>query len=155
MLKSWAVLLHIQGLKHICFNVKIAKMNGYIPIVVTNQPDSARGNLSLNSIYEINQNICNQLFIEKYYICPHGYDNLCECRKPKPGMLLKAAIENDLCISESFLIGDREKDIKAGNNAGCKTIFLNKRKTKMADYCVHNHNELIILINILLSKYKT
>ena len=133
--------------------IEIAKKNKYVPIVVTNQPDAERGNLSFENLYEINKKICNKLSIKKYYICPHGYDNMCSCRKPKPGMLLKAGIENHLIISESFMVGDREKDILAGKNAGCKTIFINKKKLGIADYCVNDHQELIKIISSLLSQY--
>ena len=132
--------------------IEIAKRNKYIPIVITNQPDAARGYLSFKDLHEINKQICNRLSIPKYYICPHGYDNMCECRKPKPGMLLRAVKDYNLNISESFLIGDREKDILAGKNAGCKTIFINKQKLGIANYCVYNHQELIKIISSLLSK---
>ena len=80
------------------------------------------------------------ILIKDFEYCPHHPEALdkryrmkCECRKPKPGMLLKAAIENKLSISNSFLIGDREKDVQAGKDAGCKTIFLNKKKNKMLE----------------------
>ena len=133
--------------------IQIAKKNGYIPIVVTNQPDAARGDVELKIIYRINEYICKKLSIEKYYICPHGYDNECDCRKPKPGMLINGALENNLNIGKCFIIGDRLKDIEAGKNAGCKTIYLNKIGLDIADYHVKNHKELKDLISVLLTQY--
>tara|TARA_Y100000589_G_scaffold226236_1_gene213735 strand:- start:48 stop:572 length:525 start_codon:yes stop_codon:yes gene_type:complete len=130
--------------------IQIAKAHDYIPIVVTNQPDAARGHISMEKLLQINQEICKKLLIENSYICTHGYDNMCACRKPKPGMLLKATSEIGLDLSKSYIIGDRLKDIEAGRNAGCKTIYLNNTQSNLANYNVSNHKVLIKLIKKLL-----
>ena len=80
----------------------------------------------------------------------HPYDGLCDCRKPKPGMLLNASAENSIILKESFMIGDRDKDIQAGIAAGCKTIFLSRNINNHADFNVSSHQELYeLLLEIL------
>ncbi len=130
--------------------LQIAISKNFLPIVVTNQPDAGRGKLSYENLHSINRFICEHLQIKLFYICDHPFDNICECRKPKPGMLLKASSENNIDLSESFLIGDREKDIQAGINAGCKTIFLSAKICDKANYNVINHKQLIFLLKDIL-----
>ena len=62
--------------------------------------------------------------IEDIYYCPHGWDDGCECRKPKPGMFFRAAREHDLDLSKCIFIGDDERDLQAGNAAGCVTLLV-------------------------------
>ncbi len=126
------------------------KKYSYIPIIVTNQPDAGRGKLTYEKLYQINDYISNILEIEYKYICPHPYDGMCNCRKPLPGMLLRAKEENNIDLHNSILIGDREKDIQAGRSAGCKTIFLSAEDCSFADYNVENHLELLLLIKKLI-----
>ena len=130
--------------------IELIKSKFYIPIVVTNQPDAARGKLPLKKIYEINLQICETLKITNYYICPHGFDGDCNCRKPKPGMIMKASRDLGIKLEKSLLIGDREKDIKAGMSAGCKTIYLSQNDIKMGNFFVSNHSDLIKLLNKIL-----
>ena len=129
--------------------IKIIKSKNYLPIVVTNQPDEARGKLFVNTD-SINQNICTKLELEHYYICKHPYDGICNCRKPKPGMLLKASKDLNIDISKSFLLGDRAKDIKAGESAGCLTILLRNKKICKSNFHVYNNQELIYLLRNIL-----
>ena len=129
--------------------IKIIKKNNYKPVVVTNQPDEARGNYQINT-EKINKIICEELNLDDSYICKHPYDNICNCRKPKPGLLLKASYELNLNISESFILGDREKDIYAGIAAGTKTILLSKDKLCKSDYYIKNHKELLDLLEKIL-----
>ena len=130
--------------------IELIKSKFYIPIVVTNQPDAARGKLPYKKIYEINLEICETLKITNYYICPHGFDGECNCRKPKPGMIIKASKDLGIKLERSLLIGDREKDIKAGMSAGCKTIYLSQNDIKMSNFFVNNHSDLIKLLNKIL-----
>ena len=97
---------------------------GYIILVVTNQPDIARGKVSKEKVDEINNEIMRLLpKIKKIYMCPH--DNYqCECRKPKIGMIKEAIEEFKLDINSSMIIGDRWSDLEAGRNAHCQTIFV-------------------------------
>lgn len=108
---------------------------GYILIVVSNQAVVARGWITERDVIQINQHIdallrenCG-INIDKYYFCPHHPDATipeyrvdCECRKPKPGMLLRAAKEFTFDLNKCYMIGDRISDIIAGYNAGCMTI---------------------------------
>ncbi len=130
--------------------IKYAKSKNFLPIIVTNQPDAARGSITYKNLYEINSFISRKLGIGPSYVCDHAHDGICECRKPKIGLLLKAQKEYNIELNKSFLIGDREKDIIAGNKAECTTIFLSKKGCKLADYSVSNHKELLFLIKKLL-----
>lgn len=121
----------------------IQKINeaGYLAIVVTNQPVIARGEVSFDELEEIHNKMETLLgqkgaYLDAIYYCPHhphkGYDGErielkvdCECRKPKPGMLMKAMHDFNIDLSRSWMIGDDEKDIKTGINAGCKTALIN------------------------------
>ena len=120
----------------------IRKINesGYLAVVVTNQPVVARGEVSFEELEEIHNKMETLLgkegaYLDAIYYCPHhphkGYEGErpelkidCDCRKPKPGMLLKAAADFNIDLSRSWMVGDGENDIKAGINAGCKTVLL-------------------------------
>lgn len=120
----------------------IRKINesGYLAIVVTNQPVIARGEVSFEELEEIHNKMETLLgkegaYLDAIYYCPHhphkGYEGErpelkidCDCRKPKPGMLLKAATDFNIDLSRSWMVGDGENDIQAGINAGCKTVLL-------------------------------
>ena len=106
--------------------IKLSLKHEFLPVVITNQPDAGRGKLSYKQLHHINKLICKNFNINNFYICDHPYDGMCECRKPKPGMLLKASEKLKINLQNSILIGDRIKDIQAGLNAGCKTIFYQK-----------------------------
>ena len=120
----------------------IRKINelGYLAIVVTNQPVIARGEASFDELDEIHNKMETLLgkegaYLDAIYYCPHhphkGYEGErpelkidCDCRKPKAGMLLKAAEDFNIDLSQSWMIGDGENDVKAGINAGCKTVLI-------------------------------
>lgn len=102
---------------------QLRKLN-YIPIVITNQPDVSRGKVSLSDVNKVNKIICEMLEIDYLYMCAHDDQDGCECRKPKPGMIYKAAKDLDLTLTKSILIGDRWRDIHAGQAAGCKSYLI-------------------------------
>jgi D-glycero-D-manno-heptose 1,7-bisphosphate phosphatase len=97
---------------------------GYILIAITNQPDVARGKISRRTVEEINERLRARLGIESFRVCYHDDADNCDCRKPKPGMILQAAGERRIDLSQSFMIGDRWKDIEAGTRAGCATVLI-------------------------------
>ena len=97
---------------------------GYFCIVVTNQPDVARGKTSKEIVESINQFLIRHLAIHEIISCYHDDHENCDCRKPKPGSLLKAALKYNIDLNKSFMVGDRWRDIEAGQNAGCKTFFI-------------------------------
>jgi D-glycero-D-manno-heptose 1,7-bisphosphate phosphatase len=97
---------------------------GFTLIVVTNQPDVARGTQTRDNIERINDVIRASLPIHQILTCYHDDAAGCACRKPKPGLLLDAAEQRPIDFSQSYLIGDRWKDIAAGRAAGVRTVFI-------------------------------
>lgn len=106
--------------------LQILKQLGYLLIVVTNQPDVARGLTSKTSVQAINEFLRQRLPLDDFRICYHDDKDHCHCRKPQPGLLQDAARDHGIALEQSFLIGDRWKDIAAGQAAGCKTIFIDQ-----------------------------
>ena len=104
--------------------INILKQLGYIPVVITNQPDIARGKNTIVNVDAINNKLREELQIEYVYVCPHDDDSNCNCRKPKPGLIQQASLELDIDPNISILVGDRWKDIGAGQSAGCKCFFI-------------------------------
>jgi len=97
---------------------------GYLLIVVTNQPDVARGTQERSAVEEINERIASELPIDEFLVCYHDDREACECRKPKPGGLLDAARRLRIDLKSSYMIGDRWRDIEAGQRAGCVPLFI-------------------------------
>jgi len=97
---------------------------GFLLIVVTNQPDVARGIRARRSVEEINEAVMAALPLDDVYVCFHSERDACDCRKPKPGLLLQASADRSICLERSFLIGDRWRDIDAGAAAGCRTVLI-------------------------------
>jgi D-sedoheptulose 7-phosphate isomerase len=100
------------------------KRQGYKLLVVTNQPDVSRGTQSPQTIRAMHQTLMAQLPLDDILVCPHTDHDNCDCRKPRPGMLLEAAHRHNIDLGNSFMIGDRWRDIEAGYNAGCRTILI-------------------------------
>lgn len=98
---------------------------GYELIVVTNQPDVARGDARRDDVEAIHRYLRSNLPLDDIRVCYHDDHDECSCRKPKPGMLYAAAVERQLQMPRSFLVGDRWRDIGAGHAAGCRTILVN------------------------------
>ena len=96
-------------------------------IVVTNQPDVARGTQSLEAVREINDRLAAELGLDAVLVCPHDDADGCSCRKPLPGMLLQAAGAWDIDLAGSVMVGDRWRDIEAGRAAGARTVFVDRR----------------------------
>lgn len=102
----------------------ILKSAGFLLIVATNQPDVARKKTSIEQVELINTLLKTTLALDDVRVCYHDDADSCECRKPKPGLITKAAFDHHINLSESFMIGDRWKDIEAGFYAGVRTIWL-------------------------------
>ena len=100
---------------------------GFLNVVVTNQPDVATGQQTRQMVEKINAFLQERLCIDLVKVCFHADADHCSCRKPKPGMLLEAARELGIDLSSSFLIGDRWRDVGAGQAAGCKNYFIDYR----------------------------
>lgn len=99
---------------------------GYVRVVVTNQPDVARGKQTRAGIEAIHARLQSELALDAIYACYHDDADRCACRKPAPGMLLDAARDLELDLRASFMVGDRWRDIEAGIAAGCRTIFVDQ-----------------------------
>ena len=100
------------------------RAKGYTLVVVTNQPDVSRGIASRETVDEINRKMASLLPLDDIYVCPHSDEDHCDCRKPKAGLLQQAARRHDIDLAASFMVGDRWRDVEAGQNAGCRTILI-------------------------------
>jgi len=137
--------------------VKTFKKLGYLIIIITNQSGIGRGYYTITEFNKLNdwmiKSFNNQgLFIDDVYFCPHKPDEGCLCRKPKPGMILKARDHYNIDLSSSLLIGDNESDILAGQKAGIDTLILvrsghqiDEKKTR-AHYILNSAKEVNQLI---------
>ena len=102
----------------------LLQKNQIVPVVVTNQPDVARGLTTKYEVEAVNQRIREITSIEHFYVCIHDDADDCECRKPKPGLITGAAEALNIDLSRSFLVGDRWKDVAAGLKAGVECFFI-------------------------------
>ncbi|WP_028057985.1 D-glycero-alpha-D-manno-heptose-1,7-bisphosphate 7-phosphatase [Candidatus Solirubrobacter pratensis] len=113
----------LPGVAEACSELRAA---GLPLIVVTNQPDIARGTQSRAAVDAINARLRELVDVDEVVVCPHDDDDACACRKPRPGMLLDAARRWDVGLGRSVMVGDRWRDIEAGRAAGTKTVFLDR-----------------------------
>jgi len=97
---------------------------GLLAIVVTNQPDLARGRLDCAELDRMHEHLCKHVRVAAIYICPHDDADGCACRKPKPGLLLRAARDWNIRLEQSWMVGDTGKDIEAGKAASCTTLWI-------------------------------
>lgn len=108
-------------------SIKKFNDNNFLVVVITNQSAINRGLTTFQNVHQIHQKIEDEIFksgaiIDKFYICPHKPNEFCECRKPKPGMLLEAISELNIDPKSSWMIGDSDTDIVAGKHVSCNTI---------------------------------
>lgn len=131
--------------------IKLINQSGYLAIVVTNQPVIARGEVLWDELHEIHRKMETLLgkdgaYIDGMYICPHhpdkGFEGErpeykidCDCRKPKPGLLLQAAKDFNIDLSESYMIGDSQRDVEAGEKAGVKGCVQVESNLNNTLYC--------------------
>ena len=128
---------------------------GFTLIVVTNQPDVARGTTPKAVVEEINNYLAGCLPIDEFRTCYHDSGDNCDCRKPLPGALLAAAKQHDIDLCKSYMIGDRWRDAEAGQRAGCQTIFIDygyaEKQPESVNYRVGSLTEAT---QIILGKMK-
>lgn len=134
--------------------LKQLKKLEYLLIVITNQPDVARKVISIKKVEMINKYLKKDLKLDDIYCCVHDDIDNCTCRKPKPGMVFAAEKKWNIDLSNSFLIGDRWKDIETGKNAGLRTILIdynyNERHLN-PDFSCNNFLEAVEIIKSLTS----
>lgn len=139
--------------------ISIMNEKGYLVIVITNQPVIARGECTLDTLQEIHNKMETLLgekgaYIDSIFYCPHHpdkgfkgeraeYKKICECRKPKPGMILEAAKRFNVNLSNSYMVGDSISDIEAGKAAGCKVVYLN------SEYTNEISGDIIVYANLM------
>jgi D-glycero-D-manno-heptose 1,7-bisphosphate phosphatase len=111
----------LEGVTGACAALHAA---GLILVVVTNQPDIARGTIDPESVAALNDELAARLRLDAVLVCPHDDDDDCSCRKPRPGLLLEGAQRYALDLTRSFMVGDRWRDVEAGQRAGSQTVFL-------------------------------
>lgn len=133
-IKHWGEFEFLPGAPEA---IRALAEQGHEIIIITNQAGIGRGRMTAGAVEEIHQNMLKELEkkearIKAVYVCPHTPEENCPCRKPKPGMLLQAAREHHIDLSQSFFLGDDEKDILAGRAAGCKTIKITKKNNLLA-----------------------
>ncbi len=120
--------------------IRLINRMGFKAVVISNQPGIAKGHFSRETLASVDAKMKDELaaggaFLDAIYYCPHhpqasnkNYRKECDCRKPKPGLILQAARDGDIDLANSFMIGDGLTDIQAGHSAGCKAILLGRLK---------------------------
>jgi histidinol-phosphate phosphatase family protein len=149
---SWDGLRFVPGVKEL---MRYVHARGYFNIVVTNQSPIGRGMVTLDEVKEVHKKMNDVLdgLVHKIYLCPHVDADQCNCRKPKPGMLLEAIEESNLDPSTSFMVGDSDKDMLAGDKAGVKTIFIKNAfnaeelERCVPDFVINSLEEIIPLLS--------
>lgn len=127
----------------------------YLLIVLTNQPDVARKITPIKTVEIMNNYLKEKLNLDDIYCCIHDSTDNCTCRKPKPGMVFSAAEKWDIDLVNSFIIGDRWKDIETGINSGLRTILIDynyNEKHISADYICSNFSEAAQIVKSLTYK---
>jgi D-sedoheptulose 7-phosphate isomerase len=99
---------------------------GFHLVVVTNQPEVARGRQPRQAVEDMHEVLRDRLGLTDIRVCYHDDNDECACRKPRPGMLLDAAREHQIDLAASVMVGDRWRDVGAGTNAGCRTVFIDR-----------------------------
>lgn len=138
--------------------IKVINKSGYLAIVITNQPVIARGDCTFEQLQTIHNKMETELgkegaFVDAIYVCPHHTDKGfsgerpeykcdCDCRKPKPGLLLQAAKDFNIDLSQSYMIGDSDRDVEAGENAGVKEAIkvrenISSGLLNVIEECIH------------------
>lgn len=122
----------------------------WLLIVVTNQPDVARGTVQREDVESIHAYLRKHLPIDEFRTCYHDSSDGCRCRKPSPGSILDAAQDYAIDLNGSYMVGDRWRDIEAGERAGCRTIFLDhgyaEKQPERANYYLHSLAEAAEII---------
>lgn len=150
--KDWREFKFIRGARK---GVRLLKETGFLVIVLTNQRCISKGSGTLDKLAEIHARMAGEIIrgggcIDALYFCPHGADEGCACRKPRPGMVFKALRDFEsrglsIDLERSFLVGDEEKDMVAGRRAGLKTVKIGEAH-RLADGHARNLLEAARLI---------
>ena len=135
-----------QIYKYVSSCIKTLKKAGFFTFIVTNQPDVGNNLVDIRVVEEMNKIIQDKLEIDEIFTCYHSQIANCKCRKPSPYFIKNASKKYEINLKNSYMIGDRISDIKSGINAGCKTIFIDRK------YEETNGNENYILKGVFKAK---
>lgn len=129
---------------------KIAELD-FLRILVTNQPDMCYGNISDEEWWRIHEAMRHSVSLDGIFVCLHGREEECSCKKPKPGLLHAAAAQWNIDFQSSYIIGDTADDMGAGKAVGCTTILISApyNVATQADHVVENLEEAVLLIERL------
>jgi D-glycero-D-manno-heptose 1,7-bisphosphate phosphatase len=119
-----AALEEVRVLQGVAQATKMLHEAGLLLAVISNQPDVARGTQQRANVEAINNWLGTQLPLDRFDVCYHDDADDCDCRKPKPGLILRSARSLDADLATSFVVGDRWRDIEAGKAAGCSSIWI-------------------------------
>ena len=148
--QSLAELELLPGVQEALTALKAA---GYALVVVTNQPDVARGTTSKAVLESMHSWLQSVLPLDAVRACTHADDDQCQCRKPLPGLITQAARELQVECTSSYMVGDRWRDVEAGKRAGCKTIFVDHAYDEPAPESYnHRVTSLLDAARIILQK---
>lgn len=125
---TWGSFEFLPGVSE---GISLLRESGYRVIVVSNQRCVAKGLVTTQEVDALHKQMCEELsrqgaLVDRVYYCPHDYCDGCACRKPKPGMLLKALDEFGLSPAASWMVGDSSSDMEAGRSAGLQTVFVSQ-----------------------------
>ena len=153
--KPPATIEEVEIIDGVIDAIKILKAMNLVPVVITNQPDVARRLTSQSQVEAINTYVGAITNIDFFYTCFHDDADNCDCRKPSFGLLTRAAKDLDLDIQNSFMVGDRWRDISAGQAAGCKSFFIDysypEKQPKMPYTKV---SSLLEAVKIMIGEYR-
>jgi D-glycero-D-manno-heptose 1,7-bisphosphate phosphatase len=142
--ESVASLEVVPGVAEACATLRGA---GFLLVVVTNQPDIARGTRTREDVEALNRRLAALLPLDDFRVCPHDDRDGCDCRKPSPGLLLAAARDRSIDLRRSVMVGDRWRDIESGRRAGCRTVFVDhgysERRPERPDLTVSSLGEAV------------
>ncbi len=124
----------LELVPHASESLRRLKEAGFALVVVTNQPDVARGVQSRTVVEQINAHLAAQLNLDDVRTCWHDDSAGCACRKPKPGLLVEASVVRGIDLTRSFMVGDRWRDIEAGRAAGCRTVLIDRHYSEQVPY---------------------
>jgi histidinol-phosphate phosphatase family protein len=130
--KTWDEFSFLPG---VVTAIRRLNEEGFLVIVVSNQRGVARGLVTERRLRQIHARMVGELGragarIDGVFYCPHDLEDACECRKPQPGLLIRAAQAHDVDLRRSWMVGDQESDIEAGTRAGCKTILISPKRPR-------------------------
>lgn len=127
------------------------KTAGFDVVIVTNQPDVSAGLVTPSALYDIHEVVIRRLDVDRIRSCTHLAVDTCRCRKPLPGLLIDEDLEESLAFNSSWMVGDRDSDIEAGNAVGCGTIFIDRGWTdEMGDKADFNVADLTRAVDSIL-----